>query len=127
MLGISVSNHITNSMKHIFTTFVFLILTFFVSGQITVSQTGTVAQWVQNVLVGPGITVSNVTYTGDPLAIGTFTTGATATNLGFSEGIIMTSGLATNAIGPNSSGGISYNSTGLSDPQLADKYQYSVK
>ncbi|MBN2745787.1 MAG: gliding motility-associated C-terminal domain-containing protein [Bacteroidales bacterium] len=106
-------------MKHTFILFILLIATIFSFGQISISQTGTVAQWVQNVLVGPGITVSNVTYIGDPLAIGTFTTGATATNLGFAEGIIMTSGKATNAPGPNSIGSITYNSTGLSDPQLA--------
>lgn len=100
---------------------IFFILIFYIhsSGQISVSQTGTVAQWVQNVLIGPGISVSNVSYTGDPLSIGTFTTGTNATNLGFPAGIIMTSGKASNAIGPNNTGSVSYNSLGGSDANLA--------
>lgn len=106
-------------MKSSFIIIISLFIGFTSSAQLTVSQTGTVAQWVQNVLIGPGITVSNVTYTGDPLAIGTFATGTNATNLGFTGGIIMTSGKATNAIGPNNSGSTTYNSTGLSDANLA--------
>ncbi|OIP00385.1 MAG: hypothetical protein AUJ98_07505 [Bacteroidetes bacterium CG2_30_33_31] len=85
----------------------------------TVSQTGTVAQWVQNVLIGPGITVSNVTYTGDAQAIGTFTTGNIPTNLGFGSGIILSSGSALSAPGPNNSGSQTTNTSGGSDPQLA--------
>lgn len=61
--------------------------------QLTVNATLTPTQLVQNVLVGPGVTVSNVTYTGGAGSIGSFTTGTTATNLGFADGIIMSSGL----------------------------------
>ena len=46
---------------------------------------------VQNVLVGSGVTVSNVTYEGDILQRGSFTNGE-STNLGLSTGIILTSG-----------------------------------
>ena len=88
--------------------------------QVTVSQTGTVAQWVQNVLVGQGVTVSNVTYTGDLQAIGTFTTGTTPSNLGFPSGIIMSSGNATDAAGYNSSGSTTTNTSGGSDTDLAN-------
>ncbi len=45
---------------------------------------------VQNVLLGSGVTVSNVTYNGSPGAIGQFT--ANNTNLGISQGIVMTTG-----------------------------------
>jgi len=96
-----------------------LFITFVVRGQLVVSQSGTVAQWVQNILLGPGISVSNVTYTGDAQSIGTFTTGNTSTNLGFSSGIILSSGKATDAPGPNNTGSKSTNTTGGSDANLA--------
>lgn len=49
---------------------------------------------VQNVLVGNGVTVSNISYTGSPGAIGYFN-GAN-TNVGLAEGIIMTTGTIQN-------------------------------
>ncbi len=72
-----------------------------VSGQLTVSTGIPPATLVQNVLVGGGVTISNVTYTGHANAIGQFQTGATPTNLGITEGIIMSSGVVngTPAIG----------------------------
>ncbi|MEY4288643.1 MAG: hypothetical protein RLZZ30_731, partial [Bacteroidota bacterium] len=45
---------------------------------------------VQNVLLGSGVTVSNVMYNGSPGAIGQFT--ANNTTLGITQGIIMTTG-----------------------------------
>ena len=98
---------------------VFLLWSGYGFSQISVSQTGTVTQWVQNMLLGPGISVSNVTYTGDAQAIGTFTTGNSATNLGFSSGIILSSGKATDAPGPNNTGGKSTNTSGGTDLNLA--------
>lgn len=54
---------------------------------------------VQNVLLGPGVTVSNIMYNGNPAAIGSFQ--ATGTNLGIDEGIIMTTGtVIANENGP---------------------------
>ncbi len=51
--------------------------------------------------------------------MGTFTTGATATNLGLTEGVILSTGSVLDAPGPNISGSTtSTNNTG-SDPQLA--------
>jgi gliding motility-associated-like protein len=61
--------------------------------QLTVSTAMTPQQLVQNVLVGTGVTVSNITYIGAGGTIGSFTTGGSPTNLGFSSGIIMASGL----------------------------------
>jgi gliding motility-associated-like protein len=45
---------------------------------------------VQNILLGTGVTVSNVTYNGSGVAIGQFT--ANNTNLGISSGIVLTTG-----------------------------------
>lgn len=107
-------------MKVRFTIFIiFLFALLEAKAQITVSQAGNVAQWVQNVLIGPGITVSNVTYTGSPLAIGTFTTGINATNLGFPAGIILASGKASDAQGPNNSGSITTAFMTAGDAHLA--------
>jgi gliding motility-associated-like protein len=54
---------------------------------------------VQNVLLGSGVTVSNVTYNGSPGAIGQFT--ANNTNLGITQGIVMTTGtIQASASGP---------------------------
>jgi len=58
-----------------------------------------------NTILGGGISVSNITYTGAAVASGTFSNGF-ASGLGIDTGILLTSGFATNAVGPNSSTGI---------------------
>jgi uncharacterized protein (TIGR02145 family) len=64
-------------------------------------------QFIQNQLVGQGVTISNATFNGSSAVItsnqlGSFTTTSVAYDeLGLSGGILLTSGLATNAIGPN--------------------------
>ncbi len=55
---------------------------------------------VQNVLLGNGVTVSNVTYNGSPVAIAQFT--AANTTLGINSGIVMTTGTTLpNGDGPH--------------------------
>lgn len=89
--------------------------------QLAVTTTMTPQQLVQNVLVGTGVTVSNITYSGVPNSIGRFTTGASPTNLGLASGIIISSGVVngTPAIGSPGSDFASTNNLGGSDPQLA--------
>lgn len=75
--------------------FIVLIL---MTQQISFSQlnvsTGQSPQWyVQNVLLGGGVQISNVTYTGSPNSIGHFTTGSSPTNLGLTEGLILSTGV----------------------------------
>jgi Abnormal spindle-like microcephaly-assoc'd, ASPM-SPD-2-Hydin len=55
-------------------------------------------------LVGTGVTISNVTYTGALPAAGTFAGGQNI--IGFSSGIILSSGAVANVVGPNCSTGI---------------------
>jgi len=90
--------------------------------QLSVNTTLTPQQLVQNVLVGTGVTVSNVTYTGSANSIGKFTTGSSPTNLGISSGIIMSTGFVngTPAIGsaPSNFSSNQTLQTGGSDPQL---------
>ena len=104
---------------------VFLIGVFNSYSQLQISQTLTPTQLVHQVLVGSGVTITNVTYTGDLIAIGEFSNGGT-TNLGLQNGIVLTSGKATNVIGPNTATGISFDNTGGSDPQLASLITQSI-
>lgn len=88
--------------------------------QLTVNTSFTPTQLVQNVLVGAGVTVSNVTYAGMSGSIGSFTTGASPTNLGFADGIIMSTGLVNGspAIGSPVSNFASNINSGLTDADL---------
>lgn len=83
-------------------------LAFLLKGQLLVTDGGDPASLVQNVLMGSGVTASNVVFTGAASSIGTFTTGLTPTNLGLSSGLMLSSGLPSNAIGPNNAGGLGF-------------------
>jgi gliding motility-associated-like protein len=73
--------------------------------QLVTSPGASASSLVQNVLLGPGVTVSNILYNGSPSAISQFT--ATGTNLGINSGIVMTTGTVLNngsgPQGPNNS------------------------
>lgn len=93
-----------------------LLLPTMVSGQLVVNTTLTPEQLVQNVLLGAGVTVSNITFNG---AAGTILNDQVAafdgtnTNIGIGNGLLMCSGTATVAVGPNNSGSLSL---GPADP-----------
>jgi len=79
--------------------FYLLILTQFSYGQLTTSTAAGPAGLVNNVLLGPGVTVSNISYSGSGTAIGSFN--AAGTNLGITSGIVMTTGtILNNGNGP---------------------------
>jgi gliding motility-associated-like protein len=82
--------------------FASFILMFAKIGSSQISITNQTAQeLIQNVLVGTGVQVSNVTFNGSALQIGRFSNGA-STNLGLNAGIVLTTGTATqNVAGPN--------------------------
>lgn len=87
-------------MRHIFLTFFVLATNILAFGQMTISSgVLTPAQYVNN-LVGPGIVVSNVTYTGTTQQIGAF---AGTSNIGFGSGVVISSGATTELVGPASS------------------------
>ena len=86
--------------------------------QLQISTSKTPAQLVQQVLVGSGVTVSNVTFTGASVAIAEFSNGGT-TNLGLAAGIVLSTGNAADVVGPNNVGNKSTNNNTGSDPQLA--------
>ncbi|HBW86818.1 MAG TPA: hypothetical protein DEF82_08810 [Crocinitomicaceae bacterium] len=71
-----------------------LLLSNEVLSQLTTNTGQAPNSLVQNVLLGTGVTVSNVLYNGSPTAIGSFT--ANGTNLGINQGIVMTTGTVFN-------------------------------
>lgn len=75
-------------------------------GQLTTNVVSP-ASGVQNTLLGSGVTVSNITYSGTAAAIGTFN--AAGTNLGLQSGLMMTTGTVLNTgdgpHGPNNKSG----------------------
>jgi gliding motility-associated-like protein len=86
--------------------------------QLTTSTAMSPTQLVQNVLLGSGIVATNITYTGDAFARGTFN--GTASNVGLASGVILSSGDISNAIGPNNQTGVS-TSNGLNGDSDLDQ------
>jgi hypothetical protein len=95
------------------------VLSFSISAhaQLVVNPTNTATD-LATAIVGAGVTISNVTLDCGTNAAGIFSAGNT-TNIGLNDGILLTTGLATDAIGPNSSGSTSFNNGNGSDPDLA--------
>ncbi|MFC2107480.1 choice-of-anchor L domain-containing protein, partial [Bacteroidota bacterium] len=89
------------------------------SAQLVIDQTMGPTQLVRDVLIGSGVTASNISFTGDSVrALCSFSNGNT-TELGINDGIIMASGLVTDI--PNQA--IMQAGTGLNmpgDPDLDD-------
>ncbi|CAN5891280.1 hypothetical protein BH11BAC7_BH11BAC7_06550 [soil metagenome] len=97
--------------------FFLLAMTADVRAQLIVTPGVTSASLINN-LVGSSMTITNVTLNCPNNAYGNFSNGNT-TNMGISTGILLTTGSAIGAIGPNNS--TSYgtcNNTNLNDPQL---------
>lgn len=100
-------------------------VSFFVNtlkGQLTTTQTLTPQQLVQNVLLGGGVTASNITYSGSPLQIAQFFA-TTSTSLGIPSGVFLSTGHASTASadgpqGPNNSTGTSFAYGGAGDINL---------
>ncbi len=104
-------------MKTIQWLFIFLFIPFFTYGQLQVNGSMTPQQLVQNVLVGGGVNVTNVNYTGPNGCIGAFSNGQT-TNLGLASGILLSTGGINNVPNPGSYF-LSNNMGGSGDPLLA--------
>ncbi len=92
--------------------------------QIVINQSLTVEQLVQDVLLGSGVIVSNITFNGQPAA-GLITEQAGSfdgsnCNVGIDTGIILATGNVINAEGPNDSGNsvAGGGNFGQSDPDL---------
>ncbi|PKN77987.1 MAG: hypothetical protein CVU48_09805 [Candidatus Cloacimonetes bacterium HGW-Cloacimonetes-1] len=77
----------------------------------------TPTQMVETIL-GQGVSYSNVSYTGVLQAAGTYNTGIQA-GLGIDSGIILSSGSAVGAVGPNNSPSYTTNNNNAGDVQLS--------
>ncbi len=78
----------------------------------------TPAQYVQNVLLGSGVTVSNVTFQGNASQIGEFN--SANANVGITAGLILSTGDVNVAVGPNNDGGATLPIGGFNGPGDAD-------
>lgn len=88
-------------------------------GQLVVEHSGSVGDYVVGQLLGPGITVENITFNGSPAALSSQQCGyfnSENSNVGFEEGIIISNGYITGAIGPNNSEGHSSPTNGMNLP-----------
>jgi len=117
-----------NAIKNIIITFFLLLIYETAFSQITVTTGIPVNTLVQDVLVGQGVTVSNVTYTGHPSAIGRFQTGAVPSNLGISEGIFISTGVVngTPVVGSAASNVASTNNSYGGQSQLTTLAGYTT-
>jgi gliding motility-associated-like protein len=100
-----------------FLLFFLLIFSTRTQAQINISP-GVSATTLINSLVGSSMTVTNVTLNCPTNAYGTFSNGS-STNLGLNTGILLTTGNASIAQGPNNSSSAGFcNGTQIFDPQL---------
>ncbi|MFM7310566.1 MAG: choice-of-anchor L domain-containing protein, partial [Flavobacteriales bacterium] len=72
-------------------------------GQLVIDNAINANAAVQNVLLGAGVTASNITFQGDNAQIGSFSCGG-ACGLGIANGLIIGTGSVDGADGPNNSG-----------------------
>jgi gliding motility-associated-like protein len=115
------NNNISINAENIFTKLILSMVAFllpvFSYGQLQIDTSSTPQQLVQNILIGSGVTASNITFTGSALSIGGFSNGD-STNIGLDAGILLSTGRVIDAVGPNDSDNTQYNTMGGSDPQL---------
>ncbi|MBI1837031.1 MAG: choice-of-anchor L domain-containing protein [Flavobacteriia bacterium] len=108
-------------MKFILLNILLIIFANWSFGQLTTSVSSA-GNLVQNVLLGPGVTVSNIQYNGAASTIGSFT--ANGTNLGISSGIVMTTGTIINngngPQGPNNQSNSGFNNNAVGLPLLSN-------
>jgi gliding motility-associated-like protein len=87
-----------------------------VKAQLVVNPNVTIAQ-LMTALTGQGLTVSNVSLNCPTGAYGTFN--GSSSNIGMTNGILLTTGNVNNAVGPNTIGSATTcNGTSVFDPQL---------
>jgi len=86
--------------------------------QVIVDQTLTAEEVVETILLGEGVQIFNITYSGDLDQIGSFD--ANNSNILIENGMIMATGSCVNVIGPNNSGSSTTGggNFGVNDPDL---------
>lgn len=107
-------------MKRLIVGLTLLFAAFSAEAQITVTNTQTPQELVENVLLGFGVTASNITVNGSPLNAQTVQGNvtyfdATGTTFPIANGVLLTTGNGIGAIGPNSSGSFTNNTPATAD------------
>ena len=98
--------------------FVILMISFLITSvQLVVTPAIIPTDGVQNILAGSGVSISNILFTGNMNALGSFTTNS-VTGLGFSSGLVLSTGLVSNVADSSFHNASTDNGAG-SDPQLA--------
>jgi gliding motility-associated-like protein len=110
--------HFNKLFKSLSLLSLFIIIGFSAKAQLEVQQEA-VQDLVQNVLLGQGVTATNITFRGNVTQFGSFN-GANS-NIGLNRGVILATGGITVALGPNNQGGASVPTGGSQDgdPDLA--------
>lgn len=113
-----------NKIKLFFGSFL-LMLTSINYGQITVENTSTPEELVETVLVGAGVTVSNIEFNHSIPLAGTVQTqvgyfNAESTSFPIAEGLILATGHTRLAVGPNNSASATDNDGVATDPNDTD-------
>lgn len=107
-------------MKKTISLFALILLGWSVRAQLTVESSAQSGNWadyyVNEVLLGEGVTAFNITFITDSVQIGEFTSVNTGVNMPY--GLILANGDVTSAVGPNSSTGTTGVVNGTSDPDL---------
>lgn len=120
--NIAADRHYTEAMKK--NCYLILFLLFLthhsLRAQLIVNSGVLNPQQLVQTLVGPGVTISNVSFTGVLTATGSFTD--TTGNLGMSNGIVLTSGSPLRIPGPNNLDSAQVDNLQPGDPQLDTVY-----
>lgn len=105
----------------------FVMITSVGLGQIVVQNIQSPSNLVQNVLLGTGVTATNITYNGSAVNAQNVQSNVTffnasSTSFPISSGVLLTTGNGTGAVGPNNSGSFTLNTPATplvtSDPDL---------
>lgn len=94
---------------------VFFLFSLASSAQLILNPALTPTQLV-NLLTGPGVSVSNIVYTGNAVQRGGFT--AAGTNLGIANGVVLSTGDINDGVGPNLNGSSGVDLFGAGDTVL---------
>lgn len=119
------------NMQVILCSFIFGIVMSATQAQALIVTPSDDATTLVSSIVGSGITTSNKVYNGSALASGTFS-GGLSSGIGIESGIVLTTGEAASAVGPNDSDSTSGSNGLAGDPDLsaliggADTYDASI-
>ncbi len=114
-------NHFFTPGKKTILLSLFIFNSFLVSSQIAISNQGSVPDSIIAHFAGKGLAISNVTISCDQNAYGSFSNG-NSTNLGLSNGIILSTGSVSDVPGANTSASTTTdfsNGNDCNDPQLS--------